>query len=83
MNEKPLISRLAQAYQDQKYTYFVTDGEGNCMAEGMTETDARIFAMKYGYSIGREEIESSSPVNSEGYEITYANKDVLCSEDFE
>ena len=46
MEYKPLISRLAEVYKKHEYTYFVTDGEGNCMAEHMTETDARIYAMK-------------------------------------
>jgi hypothetical protein len=55
MNEKPFMQRLTEAYEKQKYTYFVTDGEGNCMAEGMTEIDARMYAMKHGWSIGRKE----------------------------
>jgi hypothetical protein len=85
VNEKSLISRLAEAYNKTAYTYFVTDGEGNCMAEGMTEVDARVYAMKYGYSIGRTEVNSSSPVNlnSEGVEISYENKDILSEEDFQ
>ena len=55
MNEKPFMQRLTEAYEKQKYTYFVTDGEGNCMAEGMTEIDAQIYALKHGWSIGRKE----------------------------
>jgi hypothetical protein len=41
--------------------------------------------MKYGYSIGRTEVNSSSPVNlnSEGVEISYENKDILSEEDFQ
>ena len=27
MEKEPLMSRLAEAYEKQKYTYFVTDGE--------------------------------------------------------
>jgi hypothetical protein len=49
------MQRLREAYEDQKYTYFVTDGEGNCMAENMTEIDARMYAMKHGWSIGRKD----------------------------
>lgn len=94
MHKKPLISRLAEIYEDQKYTYFVTDGEGNCMAKGMTEIDARIHSMKDpNWSIGREE--SLSPVtdyepnedlpfyNDDGTAITYENKDILNEEDFD
>jgi len=55
INEKPFMQRLTEAYEDQKYTYFVTDGEGNCMAENMTEIDARMYAMKHGWSIGRKD----------------------------
>jgi hypothetical protein len=60
INEKPFMQRLTEAYEEQKYTYFVTDGEGNCMAENMTEIDARMYAMKHGWSIGRTEIEKLS-----------------------
>ena len=93
MHKKPLISRLAEIYEDQKYTYFVTDGEGNCMAKGMTEIYARIHSMKDpNWSIGREE--SLSPVtdyepnedlpfyNDDGTAITYENKYILSQEDF-
>ena len=59
INEKPFMQRLTEAYEDQKYTYFVTDGEGNCMAEGMTEIDARMEAMKHGWSIGRKEVKDA------------------------
>ena len=94
MHKKPLISRLAEIYEDQKYTYFVTDGEGNCMAKGMTEIDARIHSMKDpNWSIGRDE--SLSPVtdyepnedlpfyNDDGTAITYENKDILNEEDLQ
>ena len=58
MEYKPLISRLAEVYKKHEYTYFVTDGEGNCLAEHMTEIDARIYAMKdSNWSIGRAENE--------------------------
>lgn len=83
MEKEPLISRLAEAYEKQKYTYFVTDGEGNCMAEGLTEVDARVFAIKNGWSIGRQEqFTGEPPSNDDGTPITYENKDELNEEDF-
>ena len=53
VQEKPLMSRLVQAYEDSKLLYFVTDGEGNCMLDNVTQTDAYIYAMKNGWSVGR------------------------------
>jgi len=84
IQNKPLISRLAQAYEDSKLLYFVTDGEGNCMLDNVTQTDAYIFAIKYGYSIGRhdEKDDTGVKINEEGVEITYENKDILTAEDF-
>jgi|TARA_B110000211_G_C13726360_1_gene398296 hypothetical protein len=39
---------------ETKYIWFATDGNGNEMATFVTETDAREYAMKYGYSVGYE-----------------------------
>jgi hypothetical protein len=76
------MSRLAQAYEDSKLLYFVTDGEGNCMLDRVTQVDAQIYAMKNGWSIGRHD--DVSPVtNSDGIEINYANKDILNEEDLQ
>ena len=91
MHKKPLMSRLAQAYEDSKLLYFVTDGEGNCMLDRVTQVDAQIYAMKNGWSIGRHDV---SPVtnyqpnedlpfyNDDGTAITYENKDELSEDDF-
>lgn len=92
MEKEPLMTRLAQAYEDSKLLYFVTDGEGNCMLDRVSEVDARICAMKNGWSVGRHD--DVSPVtnyepnedlpfyNDDGTAITYANKDILTEEDF-
>ena len=92
MHKKPLMTRLAQAYEDSKLLYFVTDGEGNCMLDNVTQTDAYIFAMKNGWSVGRHDY--VSPVtdyepnpdlpfyNDDGTAITYENKDELSEDDF-
>ena len=40
---------------ETKYIWFATDGNGNEMATFVTETDAREYAMKYGYSVGYED----------------------------
>ena len=37
---------------ETKYIWFATDGNGNEMATFVTETDAREYAMKYGYTVG-------------------------------
>ena len=82
MENKSLISRLAKVYKEQQYTYFVTDGEGNTMAEGLDELTARMYAMKdSNYSIGRDE-EHVRVLNDDDIEISYANKDELNAEDF-
>jgi len=82
MEDKPLINRLMDVYEKQKYTYFVTDGQGNTMAEGLDELSARMFALKdSSYSIGRDE-EHVRVLNDDGIEISYANKDELNAEDF-
>ena len=82
MHKKPLMSRLAQAYEDSKLLYFVTDGEGNCMLDRVTQVDAQIYAMKNGWSIGRHDY--VSPVtNSDGVEVSYENKDILNEEDLQ
>ena len=92
MHKKPLMSRLAQAYEDSKLLYFVTDGEGHCMLDRVTQVDAQIYAMKNGWSIGRHDV---SPVtnyqpnedlpfyNDDGTAITYENKDILNEEDLQ
>ena len=81
MENKSLISRLAKVYKEQQYTYFVTDGQGNTMAEGLDELTARMYAMKdSSYSIGRDE-EHVRVIDDDDTAITYANKDVLTEED--
>lgn len=80
MENKSLISRLAKVYKEQQYTYFVTDGEGNTMAEGLDELTARMYAMKdSNYSIGRDE--EHVRVLDDDTIISYENKDVLSEED--
>ena len=84
MHEKPLMTRLAQAYEDSKLLYFVTDGEGNCMLDRVSEVDARIFAMKNGWSVGRhdEKDDTGVKINDQGLEVSYENKDELSEDDF-
>jgi hypothetical protein len=84
MHKKPLISRLAQIYEDTKLLYFVTDGEGNCMLDNVTQTDAYIYAMKNGWSVGRhdEKDDTGVKINDEGVEVSYENKDILSEDDF-
>ena len=85
MENKPLMSRLAQAYEDSKLLYFVTDGEGNCMLDRVSEVDARIFAMKNGWSVGRHDKkdDTSVKINDQGLEVSYENKDELSEEDLQ
>ena len=81
MENKSLISRLAKVYKEQQYTYFVTDGQGNTMAEGLDELTARMYAMKdSSYSIGRDE-EHVRVIDDDDTSISYENKDVLSEED--
>ena len=81
MENKSLISKLAKVYKEQQYTYFVTDGQGNTVAEGLDELTARMYAMKdEGYSIGRDE-EHVRVINDDDTSISYENKDVLSEED--
>jgi hypothetical protein len=80
MHKKPLIARLAQAYEDSKLLYFVTDGEGNCMLDNVTQADAYIFAMKNGWSVGRHDEKFTSEQNSDDVPVTYENKDELTQE---
>jgi hypothetical protein len=81
MENKSLISKLAKVYKEQQYTYFVTDGQGNTMAEGLDELTARMYAMKdSSYSIGRDE-EHVRVIDDEDTSISYENKDVLSEED--
>ena len=84
MHKKPLMSRLTQAYEDSKLLYFVTDGEGNCMLDRVTQVDAQIYAMKNGWSIGRhdEKDDTGVKINDEGVEVSYENKDILSEDDF-
>jgi len=35
-----------------EYIWFATDGQGNNMGTFVLESDARQFAMKYGYTVG-------------------------------
>ena len=81
MENKSLISRLAKVYKEQQYTYFVSDGQGNTMAEGLDELTARMYAMKdSSYSIGRDE-EHVRVLDDKDTTISYENKDVLTEED--
>tara|TARA_R110000824_G_scaffold401598_1_gene613058 strand:+ start:114 stop:386 length:273 start_codon:yes stop_codon:yes gene_type:complete len=89
MNEKPLIERLSDIYNEQRFSWFVIDGQGNTMAEGLDELSAREYSMKdSNYSIGwkaedtKEPIEGTTRYNVNGDAITYANKDILNEEDF-
>ena len=53
MNKKPFIERLKTAYDRNRYAWFVIDGQGNTMHEGLDETTAREYSMKDSdYSIG-------------------------------
>jgi hypothetical protein len=85
MNEKPLMERLSCIYGKQKFSWFVIDGQGNTMAEGLDELSAREYSMKDdSYSIGNNTIKPAShKLNAEGIPITYENKDVLSAEDLE
>ena len=87
MNEKPLIDRLKTAYDNQRFSWFVIDGQGNTMAEGLDELSAREYSMRDSdYSIGWKEESpkdvTGDKINAEGVPITYANKDILSEEDF-
>ena len=81
MENKSLISKLAKAYKEQQYTYFVSDEFGQTVMEGVDELTARMYAMKdEGYSIGRDE-EHVRVIDDEDTSISYENKDVLTEED--
>ena len=81
MENKSLISKLAKVYKEQQYTYFVTDGQGNTVAEGLDELTARMYAMKdSSYSIGRDE-EHVRVIDDDDTSISYENKDVLSEEE--
>ncbi len=81
MEDKSLISRLAKAYKEQQYTYFVSDEFGQTVMEGVDELTARMYAMKdEGYSIGRDE-EHVRVIDDDDTSISYENKDVLSEED--
>ena len=81
MENKSLISKLAKAYKEQQYTYFVSDEFGQTVMEGVDELTARMYAMKdEGYSIGRDE-EHVRVLDDDDTSISYENKDVLSEED--
>ena len=81
MENKSLISKLAKAYKEQQYTYFVSDEFGQTVMEGVDELTARMYAMKdEGYSIGRDE-EHVRVIDDDDTSISYENKDVLTEED--
>ncbi len=87
MNEKPFIERLKTAYDEQRFSWFVIDGQGNTMAEGLDELSAREYSMRDSdYSIGWKEESpkdvTGDKINAEGIPITYENKDILSEEDF-
>ena len=86
MNEKPFIERLKTAYDEQRFSWFVIDGQGNTMAEGLDEISAREYSMKDSdYSIGCDDAPkdvTGDKINAEGIPITYENKDILSEEDF-
>ena len=46
MNEKPFVERLRAAYEEQRYSWFVIDGQGNTVAEGLDELSAKRYSMK-------------------------------------
>jgi len=53
MDEKPFVERLRTAYEEQRFSWFVIDSQGNTMAEGLDELSAREYSMKDSdYSIG-------------------------------
>ena len=55
MDEKPFVERLRTAYEEQRFSWFVIDSQGNTMAEGLDELSAREYSMKDSdYSIGWE-----------------------------
>ena len=81
MENKSLISKLAKAYKEQQYTYFVSDEFGQTVMEGVDELTARMYAMKdEGYSIGRDE-EHVRVIDDDDTSISYENKDVLSEEE--
>ena len=86
MNKTPLIERLKTAYDKQRFAWFVIDGQGNTMAEGLDELSAREYSMKDSdYSIGCDDTPkdvTGDKINAEGIPITYENKDILSEEDF-
>ena len=85
MNKKPFIERLKTAYDRNRYAWFVIDGQGNTMHEGLDELTAREYAMKDdSYSIGfAHTMPMRDKVNHDGVPITYENKDELSAEDIE
>lgn len=84
------MERLKTVYDRQQFSWFVTDGQGNTMAEGLDELSAREYSMRdSNYSIGWLDTDAGGngftnepKVNAEGITITYENKDVLNEEDF-
>jgi len=80
-------------YVKQQFSWFVTDGQGNTMYEGLDELTARKYSMKDdSYTIGWLDTDAGKPtyyevtgggpkVNDDDVPITYANKDILNEED--
>ena len=89
MNKKPFIERLKTAYDRNRYAWFVIDGQGNTMHEGLDELTAREYSMKDdSYSIGFAHTmpmkdDTGIKINDNGIPITYENKDELSAEDIE
>ena len=89
INPTPLIERLKTAYDRNRYAWFVIDGQGNTMHEGLDELTAREYSMKDdSYSIGFAHTmpmkdDTGIKINDSGVPITYENKDELTAEDIE
>ena len=91
INPTPFIDRLKTAYDRNRYAWFVIDGQGNTMHEGLDELTAREYSMKDdSYSIGfahtmpmKDNPVTGDNINDNGVAITYANKDELTAEDIE
>ena len=90
-DEIPFFDRLQTIYDRQQFSWFVTDGKGTTIFEGLDELTAREYSMKDdSYSIGWLDTDaggggftSEPKVNADDIPITYANKDVLSDEDLE
>ena len=69
------------AYEKTKLSWFVIDGQGSTIMEGVDEVTARMHSMKDpDYSVGWTE--GDLPFyNDNGDAIVYENKDILNEED--